>query len=40
MEECKKIIKILESYEMRLDQKVNKIKTTIFFSKSTPKCIE
>ena len=34
-DECRKIINILEKYEGELGQKVNKNKTTIFFSKST-----
>ena len=34
-DECRKIIDILETYEGELGQKVNKNKTTIFFSKST-----
>ena len=33
-DECKKIIDIIEKYEGELGQKVNKNKTTIFFSKS------
>ena len=34
-DECKKIIDILDKYERESGQKVNKSKTTIFFSKST-----
>ena len=34
-DECRKIIDILEKYEGESGQKVNKNKTTIFFSKST-----
>ena len=37
IEECRKIIEILDSYEAGSSQKVNKNKTAIFFSKSTPK---
>uniref|UniRef100_A0A7N2KX33 Reverse transcriptase n=1 Tax=Quercus lobata TaxID=97700 RepID=A0A7N2KX33_QUELO len=33
-DECRKIIDILDTYEGELGQKVNKNKTTIFFSKS------
>ena len=36
-DECRKIINILETYEGESGQKVNKNKTTIFFSKSTYK---
>ena len=35
MEECRKVIGILETYEGESGQKVNKNKTAIFFSKST-----
>ena len=34
-DECREIIDILEKYEGKSGQKVNKNKTTIFFSKST-----
>ena len=34
-DECRKIMEILETYEGESSQKVNKNKTTIFFSKST-----
>ena len=33
-DECRKIMEILETYEVALGQKVNKSKTAIFFSKS------
>ena len=36
IEECRKIMEILEIYEEGSGQKVNKNKTAIFFSKSTP----
>ena len=36
IEECRKIMEILEIYEEESGQKVNKNKTAIFFSKSTP----
>ena len=35
-EECDKVLKILESYEKALGQKVNRDKTSLFFSKCTP----
>ena len=34
-EECEKVLQILEFYEQASGQKVNKNKTTIFFSKAT-----
>ena len=34
-DECRKIMEILETYEVASGQKVNKSKTAIFFSKST-----
>ena len=36
IEECRKIMEILEIYKEGSGQKVNKNKTSIFFSKSTP----
>lgn len=35
MEECNKVLEILEKYEKASGQKVNRSKTTLFFSKST-----
>ena len=35
MEECDKVLHILESYERVSGQKVNRSKTALFFSKST-----
>ena len=35
-EECDKMLKILETYERALGQKVNKDKTSLFFSRCTP----
>ena len=34
IEECQKILKILQTYELSLGQQINKAKTTIFFSHS------
>ena len=39
-DECKKIMEILETYEVASGQKVNKSKTAIFFSKSTVEAIK
>ena len=36
MEECGKVLEILNMYEMASGQKVNRSKTSLFFSKSTP----
>lgn len=35
MEECQKVLEVLQVYEMSLGQQINKAKTTTFFSKST-----
>ena len=35
MEECGKVLEILNMYEMALGQKVNRSKTSLFFSKNT-----
>ena len=35
MEECGKVLDILNDYEEASGQKINKTKTTLFFSKST-----
>ena len=39
-DECRKIMEILETYEVASGQKVNKSKTAIFFSKSTVEAIK
>ena len=36
IEECGKVLEILNMYEEALGQKVNRSKTTLFFSKCTP----
>ena len=36
LEECEKVLQILESYEQASSQKVNRNKATIFFTKATP----
>lgn len=35
MEECGKVLEILNMYEVALGQKVNRSKTSLFFSKNT-----
>lgn len=35
MEECQKVLEVLQVYEMNLGQQLNKAKTTVFFSKLT-----
>ena len=35
-DECAKVFNILETYELASGHKVNRSKTTLFFSKSTP----
>ena len=40
MEECEKVLNILEVYEKASGQKVNRSKTAIFFRKSTPEDIK
>ena len=40
VEECEKVLNILEVYEKASGQKVNRSKTTIFFSKSTSEDIK
>ena len=37
MEECQKIMEILQVYESSSGQQINRAKTTIFFSHSTSK---
>jgi len=37
MEECDRLIKVLEEYDGDLGQKLNKEKTSLFFSKNTPR---
>ena len=39
-EECDSLIKVLEEYEGDLGQKLNKEKTSLFFSKNTPREIK
>ena len=40
MEECDRLIKVLEEYEGDSGQKLNKEKTSLFFSKNTPREIK
>ena len=35
VEECQKVLDVLQTYEMSLGQQINKAKTTVFYSKST-----
>ena len=35
MEDCRKVIEVLQIYEVGAGQQINKAKTTVFFSKST-----
>lgn len=35
VEECQKVLEVLQVYEMSSGQQINKAKTTVFFSKST-----
>ena len=37
MEECDRLIKVLEEYDGDSGQKLNKEKTSLFFSKNTPR---
>ena len=40
MEECGKVLDILNGYEEASDQKINRSKTTLFFSKATKGAIK
>ena len=40
MEECGKVLDILNGYEEAFDQKINRSKTTLFFSKATEGAIK
>ena len=40
LDECEKVLQILESYEQASRQKVNRNKTAIFFSKATSETVK